>query len=120
VLFAADIHNPHATAFAALTPFADASTAMSCLVMLHSIWVKNKAAWQYLLPTVQARHKKSPNNGQYPHTNHRLDQCISLATCHKKTCLIMTAEQFSGFKMTYHKLAVCAFAKAHLQANTYD
>ncbi len=38
----------------------------------------------------------------------------------KNQCLLMTAEQPSGIKVTYHKLAVCAFTKAHLQTNTYD
>jgi len=43
VLFVAYVYNPHATAFAAPTPFADTVTAMSCVVVLHSISVKQSS-----------------------------------------------------------------------------
>ena len=72
MLFAAYVDNPHADAFAAPAPFADALTAMSCLVMFHNICVKQSSM---AIPLAHGPGMAlTPNNGQYPHTNHGLTQ----------------------------------------------
>ena len=78
------VYSPHATAVAP-TPFADAVTAVSSVIELHSICAKDSSIAITNAHDPGMAMEELPDDGQYPRKNHGLTQRVSLATNHKKS-----------------------------------